>query len=215
MEYCVESQTIPCNTSDNVNMGSIACTPVCKLQLPRTEKCEPEQLLRVKGICPKNVIESMLTCPTDKRWVQLFIPEVLCVPEEKPDIEQLLDVTVVVENISQRVVKTPVLKRKVGHVVTVVPITNQEGIYTTGRKLVIEGMLRQKFIYTAAVPEQSVHAAHFDVPFSTFIILAKDDPLTRKFKIDMCIEDIFVAGCTERQIFKNVTLFIKATPLVC
>ncbi|HUS88266.1 MAG TPA: hypothetical protein VMW91_02660, partial [Desulfosporosinus sp.] len=29
----------------------------------------------------------------DKRWTQLFIPEVLCIPHQKPDVEQLLSVT--------------------------------------------------------------------------------------------------------------------------
>jgi hypothetical protein len=117
----------------------------------------------------------------------------------------------VVEIISQRVVKTPV--RKQGGEDTA--IENEEGIVTTGRKLVIEGILRQKAVYTAAVKSQSVHSAEFDVPFSAFIILPVGTSLTTKYAIDACIEDIFVSHCTKRQIFKNVTLFIKATPLVC
>ncbi|MEN6411792.1 MAG: DUF3794 domain-containing protein [Veillonellales bacterium] len=216
MDYCVESQTESCETTDNLNMGSVTCTSACKMHFSKPEEHECKQLLRVKGTCPEATVSSMLTLATDRRWVQLFIPEVLCVPEKKPDIEQLLDVTIVSQLISQRVVRTPVLIRTDAYgVETIVPITNAEGLYTTGKKLVIEGVLRQKFIYTAAVPEQSVHAMHFDVPFSAFIILDEDDPLTRRFKIDMCIEDIFVAGCTDRQVFTNVTLFIKATPLVC
>ncbi|MCX7615578.1 MAG: DUF3794 domain-containing protein [Clostridiales bacterium] len=212
----IDNQIELCEDNDKINLGSISCTSVCKMKFSKPEEQECEQLVRVKGVCPETVVSEMLALTTDRRWAQLFIPEALCVPEPKPDIEQLLDVTVVSQLISQRVVRTPVLIRKDAYgIETIVPIENAEGLITTGKKLIIEGVLRQKFVYTAAVADQSVHAMHFDVPFSVFIILDKDDPLTRKFKIDMCVEDIFIAGCTARQIFINVTLFVKATPLVC
>ena len=49
-------------------------------------------------------------------------------------------------------------------------ISNEEGTCLTGRKLVIEGFLKQKVVYTANVSSQSVHSAHFTVPFSAFVI---------------------------------------------
>lgn len=49
-------------------------------------------------------------------------------------------------------------------------LSNEEGTCLTGRKLVIEGVLNQKVVYTANVATQSVHSAHFSVPFSAFII---------------------------------------------
>lgn len=216
MDPCVEHQ-VSCFAPNErhcskVTMGSVGCTTACKLHFPQLDaECQPQQIVRVKGACPEAIVSTMLNADTDLRWRQLFIPEVLCLPEQKPDIEQLLDVTVVAECLSQRVIRTPLG----GTAAAPTSVTNAEGLKTTGRKLVIEGILRQKVIYTAAVCEQSVHAAHFDVPFSAFIILDVSESLTRKYKIDMCIEDIFVAGCTPRQIFKNITLFIKATPLVC
>lgn len=209
MDYCVDNQLEACEETDKFNRGSVSCTSACKMHFSKPEEHDCEQLFQVKGTCPEATVAGMLTEDTDRRWVQFFLPEVLCVPEQKPDIEQLLDATVVAQFISQRVVRTPSL------IIDGNPAPNAEGLNTTGRKLIIEGVLRQKFIYTAAVPEQSVHAMHFDVPFSVFIILAQNEPLTRKFKLDLCIEDIFVTGCTNRQIFTNVTMFIKATPLVC
>lgn len=47
---------------------------------------------------------------------------------------------------------------------------NEEGTILTGRKLIVEGDLNQKIVYTANVDEQSVHSAHFTVPFSAFVI---------------------------------------------
>ena len=172
--------------------------------------CEDQEQIIIKGVCSRTKIESLLVAG-ENLWTQLFVPEVLCVPERKPDIEQLISITSMVEIISQRVVKTPVYK--VLDVDT--PIQNQEGIFTTGRKLVIEGVLHQKVVYTAAVESQSVHTAEFDVPFSAFIILEAGTKLTTKYAVDACIEDVFVCDLNNRQIFKNVTLFLKATALVC
>ncbi len=138
-----------------------------------------------------------------------MVPEVLCIPPQKPDIEQLISISSQAEIISQRVVITPIKPRD--HYPDR-PAQNQEGTMLTGRKLIIEGVLRQKIVY-AALPDQSVHSVNLDVPFSTFIILAPHDQLTRQFKIDHCIEDIFVTDITPRKIFKNVTLVIRALPL--
>lgn len=52
----------------------------------------------------------------------------------------------------------------------IVLIPNSEGVCLSGRKIIVEGTLKQKVIYTANVATQSVHSAHFDIPFSTFII---------------------------------------------
>lgn len=55
---------------------------------------------------------------------------------------------------------------------------NEEGTCLTGRKLVIEGFLNQKVVYTGNVDVQSVHSAHYSVPFSAFIVVyAKFDGL--------------------------------------
>lgn len=206
-----------CNCNKNIfTLGSIACSSKGSL-VDRTISCDcnDEQLIIIKGACSEAKLRGMLTSDTEKTWTQIFIPEVLCIPEQKPDIEQLMSVTAIPEIFSQRVVKTPVSGTydPIAKKFTADP--NQEGTNITGRKLVIEGILKQKVIYTAAVEQQSVHSAHFDVPFSAFIILPYNTPLTQKYKIEACIEDIFVCRITARQVFKNVTIFIKATALVC
>lgn len=56
---------------------------------------------------------------------------------------------------------------------------NEEGTCLTGRKLVIQGFLNQKVVYTGDVSVQSVHSAHYSVPFSAFIVVyAKFEGLT-------------------------------------
>ncbi|MDD4171479.1 MAG: DUF3794 domain-containing protein [Syntrophomonas sp.] len=195
-----------CNNPDcNFNACSFTSTApekrfsqICGCDLP----------IVIRGECPEDKIVNMLGAG-DNIWTQIFVPEVLLIPVQKPDIEQLHSVTAALEIISQRVVKTPVLVIEDAEI----PIENEEGLITTGRKLVVEGILRQKIVYTAANPEQSVHSAHFDVPFSAFMILPAGTPLYTRYKIESCIEDIYISNCTDRQVFKNVTLFIKATAL--
>ena len=113
-------------------------------------------------------------------------------------------------------------------------IPNAEGTLLTGRKLIIEGVLNQKVVYTALLPTQPVHSAHYSVPFSAFMIAyAKFEGMTydiendcfsytpgqpitvdlnEEFNVIPYIEDIFAYALDQRTIFKNVTLFLKAQP---
>lgn len=57
-------------------------------------------------------------------------------------------------------------------------VPNEEGTCLTGRKLIIEGVLRQKVVYTGLVESQSVHSTHNEIPFTAYIIpYAKFDGL--------------------------------------
>lgn len=84
-------------------------------------------------------------------------------------------------------------------------ISNEEGTCLTGRKLVIEGILRQKVVYTANVSSQSVHSAHFCIPFSAFVIpYANFEGLTYMENVEV-----------QPGVFKNVFAYYGCdTPLV-
>ncbi|MBM7625156.1 DUF3794 domain-containing protein [Sporohalobacter salinus] len=137
-------------------------------------------------------------------WTQISVPENLTIPEQKPDVEQLVKVSARVEIFSKRIVKTPVSCGP-----------NLAGNCLTGRKLIIEGHLKQKVFYVADLPEQPVHAAHFQVPFSAFIIIPSDIDSCTKFRIIPYIEDVFVKMINKRDFFKNVALFLQAKRTDC
>ncbi|MGL4913858.1 MAG: DUF3794 domain-containing protein [Romboutsia sp.] len=172
--------------------------------------CEQDENVNIVGLYPENKIEKVLNCFPTNSWTQFFIPEVVDIPTKKPDVEGIISVHSSIKIISQRVVKTPVVTNKG---IPDYTIANSECTKLTGRKLIIEGILNQKIVYTAAVDEQSVHSAHFSIPFSVFIIVSQDTPLSQKFKIDSIIEDIFTCRLSPRSVFKNTTIFIKATPV--
>ncbi|MDU2064480.1 MAG: DUF3794 domain-containing protein [Sporomusaceae bacterium] len=194
------------------NTETIDCGVMGTFENPLRSDCEEkDQLLIINGVCSREKIENFLAGGDIRRWTELVIPEVLCIPKIKPDVEKLVSISSVVEIISQRVINTP---SQTTSPEICPPVFNQEGTAITGIKLVIEGVLRQKIIYSAA-QTQSVHAIYFDMPFSAFIVLDPKDSMAQKFKVDICIEDIFVTATMPRKIFKNVILMIRALPLVC
>lgn len=128
---------------------------------------------------------------------QFSVQESLIIPDVKPDVEQIVSVFAEVCITNTRVIQTPVA-------------TSFEGQILTGFKLIVEGALEQKVEYVADEPTQSVHAAHFRVPFSTFIVLPIDYVIGTPITVTGYIEDIFVELLDKRSIFKNVTILLDA-----
>ncbi|MBF8984560.1 DUF3794 domain-containing protein [Lutibacter sp. B2] len=163
--------------------------------------CFDNQIIDVIGLCD---VDNFVIDPADLNWSEISIPEVLIIPCEKPDIETIDKVFVKVKIISKRVIETP---DSAGG-------DNAEGTQLTGRKLIVEGILKQKIVYTANVPQQTVHSAHFDVPFSAFIVIDGATALDAQFCVKTCVEDVFVKALNSREVFKNITLLLNAVPFI-
>ena len=138
-------------------------------------------------------------------FTQLKVPEVVEIPEQKPDIEQIIQVLIEGKITNLKLIKTPVGD-------------SEEGQHLTGEKLVIEGKLHQKVVYVAETAEgnQPVHSAEFDIPFSTFIVVPKCYIGTVKpgkeddINVQVCIEDVFIEEINPREVIKSSLLFINA-----
>lgn len=83
-------------------------------------------------------------------FTEIVINDNLIIPEPKPDIEMITNVT---KNFNIEDVE--ILDVNLGDV--------------QGKKLVIAGTLTLGIEYSAAVPSQEVHFAHFTIPFKTTI----------------------------------------------
>ena len=182
-----------------------------------SEVCEQCDNINYVGVSQPSALERALRCgPVSEQWVQFFVPKILDIPEQKPDMEGIVSVNSSIKIISQRVVNTPVVKGYTRPDGTVVPgedIPNGECTHLTGKKLIIEGVILQKIIYTAAVPDQALHSATYTIPFSVFIIADKDVPLTQDYVLHPYLEDVYVCRLSERSVFSSNTLFIKAIPV--
>ncbi|HSQ87536.1 DUF3794 domain-containing protein [Romboutsia sp.] len=143
------------------------------------------------------------TCAEPGTFKQLTIQENLKIPAAKPDIEQIVKVMAEVSITSTKIIETPGKNYHNG-------VSSLEGQNLTGWKLIVEGFINQKIEYVADEPTQSVHAAHFKIPFSTFIVLpygfTKDNVVT----VLPYIEDIYAKQMDKRNIFKNITMLLNA-----
>lgn len=176
-------------------------------------RCVGNGTVDIIGLCDTSKID-FSECDEIVNSTEISIPEILTIPCEKPCIESIDKVFVDVKIISKRMVKTPAALSVGTTPAQITPVPNKEGTFLTGGKLVVEGILCQKIVYTADLPVQSVHSAHFKVPFSVFIMLPLGTDVDEdKFCVDVCVEDVFVKKISCKQIFKNVTVFFRAKPL--
>ena len=150
------------------------------------------------GLASKEELEAV----NSDIWQEITVAEKLNIPCQKPDIEQLTKVIVEPEIISIRLINTPSS-----------PGLNSEGDSLTGKKLIIEGILKQKVVYVAECVQQSIHAAHFRKAFSVYLVVPADAQNKEQFKVKILVEDIFINQLSQRSVFKNITLFIVAEQL--
>lgn len=161
----------------------------------------------VTGLCKSSDVSTVIK--DFPYWIQMYLPEELSIPPQKPDAETINSVNVSVNILRKEVIKTPIA-----------PEENLEGKTLTGRKLIVEGQLCQKVTYTAELTDQPVHSAHFYVPFSAYIVVPKEytfdgvtlDSLDINYDVNVCIEDLSVSLLNPRTILKRVTFLLYAVP---
>lgn len=128
---------------------------------------------------------------------QLNTDYVFCIPDQKPDIEQIVKVWADACVIDSEVIKTPVG-------------TSLEGQNLTGYKLLVCGEIKLKVEYVACERTQSLHTAHTVFPFCGYVVLPKDINPNSIIKASVAIEDIFSEQMDLRCIYNNVTMMIIA-----
>ena len=132
-----------------------------------------------------------------KNFTQFNIEDEVCIPNPKPDIEQIVKVSseAVIKN--KKIVRTP-------------KGVSLEGFKLTGHKTLVEGVINYKIQYVADTESQSVHIAHFCTPFISFIVLPENFCPSSTFIISAFIEDIYVNTIDTRSIYINTTLLLTA-----
>lgn len=151
-----------------------------------------KNLIEYSGIVNSSQLPTHMTA-----FKQLTVEENLTIPTAKPDIEQIVRIMAEAKITSTKIIKTP-------------KGISLEGQKLTGWKVIIEGILLQKIEYVADEPTQSVHSAHFKIPFSTFIVLPCSITNDLVVTIVPYIEDIYAKQLDKRHIFKNITLLLDA-----
>ena len=121
----------------------------------------------------------------------------LCTPVQKPDIEQVVKVSIKTKIERSTLVKTPV------------GISN-EGQEITGYKMLLMGDFIIKVAYVADVAVQSMHSFHTIVPFCEYIVMPKDFSPLSIVTPEVYVEDIYVRQQDCRCLFGNITFMAIA-----
>ncbi|WP_066869877.1 DUF3794 domain-containing protein [Clostridium mediterraneense] len=151
-----------------------------------------------KGSCIQNML------PKDAKYFkEEEISEILTIPCQKPEVENVLSVLV-----SPEVEDIKVIDTEVG-------ISN-EGQVLTGSKLIVELRIKEKITYVADEETQSVHAAHYENLKSFFVVIpneidgeyACDLLRSNRISVTPYVEAVHSKMLDKRTIFKCVLLFI-------
>jgi len=121
----------------------------------------------------------------------------LCTPEQKPDIEQVVKVSIKTNIDKSTIVKTPVG-------------ISEEGQEITGFKILLMGEFIVKIAYVANVESQSMHSFHVIVPFCEYIVMPKDFSPLSVVTPEVYVEDIYVRQLNCRCLFGNITFMAIA-----
>ncbi len=114
---------------------------------------------------------------------QTIVRQVLQIPEEKPPAREIIDFTTTVSSVTSRVIPN---------------------------KVIIEGQIRLTIVYEANVPEQTVHVAHFTIPFTAFVDVPGAEPGHTVF-VTVRVEDVsFTVSPDGRTVTARIVIEVFA-----
>ncbi|MEG0857421.1 MAG: DUF3794 domain-containing protein [Terrisporobacter sp.] len=128
---------------------------------------------------------------------QINIDFTLCLPKQKPDIDQITKVWIDTCIVESEIIKTPIG-------------TSLEGQILTGYKLLVCGDIKLKIEYIACDTTQSVHSAHTVIPFCEYIVLPTNTNPNTLINPSIIVEDIFSEQLDCRCIYNNITMMLIA-----
>jgi uncharacterized repeat protein (TIGR01451 family) len=126
---------------------------------------------------------------------QISIEKKLLMDSVKPDIKEIIDITSEIEIIKYYVIATPNIKS----------LENQN---LSGYKLIIYGLIKYTVQYTSE--DGLVYSSHYNIPFSTFIVLAENYVIGSKLEVDGIVEDIYYKKLNAKEYLTNVIVLVNA-----
>ncbi|MGL4990548.1 MAG: hypothetical protein ACRC57_05165 [Sarcina sp.] len=128
---------------------------------------------------------------------QQGLSKLVSLPLEKPDIEEVDDVTVDISIIDSYIVKTMISE-------------SYEGQNLSGYKLMIHGRLKMSIEYTALIRTQKMYSQSCEVPFSSFLILPPDYIDGSYVEVSTELENVEVDLLDTRNAMVNAIFLIIA-----
>lgn len=126
---------------------------------------------------------------------QAVIQREVILSEEKPDIGQILKVMAEIEIKETKIVKTT-------------KGISEEGIVLTGKKLFVEGEIRQKIEYVSKAPLMTLHGEYITTPFVQFIVIPEEIKTGKLIDAAGYIVDMNIKPIDDRSFFNSITILI-------
>ena len=135
-----------------------------------------------------------------------ILSDVICIPNQKPDMERILDLVAWLEVEEYNLIDT-----ELGY--------SHEGQILTGKKLIIEIRIKEKLTYVADEPRQSAHAAHYEKIKSAFVILPEkyndkyicDLVRAGRLIITPFVEDVCYRQINKRELHRSLMIFVDVS----
>lgn len=134
-------------------------------------------------ICGLTDLKDYPHCPPKHPCKEVSYTDTLCIPCLKPDIKGINEVFVNISITSFKIICT-----------------------AQGSKLIMDGLKHIKILYTAENSCESVHSAHFDVPFCEFILL--EEAYSKIFFIETAIEHIAAYQICSREFAVSTVILL-------
>ncbi|MCY6483171.1 DUF3794 domain-containing protein [Clostridium aestuarii] len=135
--------------------------------------------------------------PYSNTFKQFHLQKILCVPNTKPNIHQILHANV----------NTKICNK---YSISSSKAFSHEGQILKECNLVIHGIVLLKIEYVSCEIDHSVHAAEFKIPFSNYIVMNKCITYNSKILVSSYIEDVFIEQINKRKLFANILLLINS-----
>jgi uncharacterized repeat protein (TIGR01451 family) len=126
---------------------------------------------------------------------QISIEKKLSFDLVKPDMKEISDITSEIEIIKYYVIATPNIKS----------LENQN---LSGYKLIIHGLIKYTVQYVAI--DELVYSSHYNIPFSTFIVMAENYEIGSKLYVEGIVEDIYYKKINSREYLTNAIVLVNA-----
>jgi len=128
---------------------------------------------------------------------EIIINHNLEIPSIKPSMERLLEY-----RIDYEITKAEVIGTK---------LVTDDNPPLPLRKVIVDGIAHIIIKYVALVPDQQVHGAHFDEPFSTLIEWPGGPPPGTPICVDIIEEHVQIHMLDERRLSKVIVLQLTVT----
>lgn len=136
--------------------------------------------VEVSGITPKNRLPKCDRFSFCKEFVET---DKCCIPSQKPDIYEICNIAVKVDILETNTICTPM-----------------------GYKVIITGHKYIKVMYSTDDCSSRVHSAHFNIPFTEFILL--EDDLKDVKSIESAIEYISACQNNKRSFYVSTLILL-------